>query len=78
MIEYQTISSKSNLIIGIKADSVIVENGDCMIKNEKIIVAPTESKFNDCEAILGMNILEEGYVYGNNNSFENKGKKIME
>lgn len=78
MIEYQTIGSSDNLLIGIKVDNVIVENEDCTIKNEKVIIAPTERKFNNCEAIIGINILEEGYVYGNNTSFENKGKKIME
>lgn len=78
MIEYQTVSSKSNILIGIKADSVIVENNDCIIKNENIIVAPAENKFNNCEALIGLNILEEGYVYGNSTSFKNESKKIME
>lgn len=78
MIEYQTINKTRNILVGIKADNIIVETEKCTIKNEKIIVAPTENKFNNYEALIGMNILEEGYVYGNITTFETQSKKIME
>ncbi|MBR4110864.1 MAG: sigma-E processing peptidase SpoIIGA [Clostridia bacterium] len=78
MIEYQTINQNRNILVGIKADNVIVKTEKCIIKNEKIIIAPTENKFKNYEALIGMNILEEGYVYGNTTSFETQSKKVME
>ncbi|MBO5180223.1 MAG: sigma-E processing peptidase SpoIIGA [Clostridia bacterium] len=78
MIEYQTINKARNILVGIKADNIIVENEKCTIENEKIIIAPTENKFKNYEALIGMNILEEGYVYGNSTSFETQSKKVME
>lgn len=78
MIEYQTINKSMNVLVGIKADNVVVETEKCTIKNEKIIVAPTENKFKNCDALIGMNILEEGYVHGDTISFETKSEKIVE
>lgn len=63
MISYQTINNDENILIGIKADNVIVENNDCIIRNDNIIIAPMERKLKNCEALIGMNILEEGYIW---------------
>lgn len=78
MIEYKTINNDENILIGIKADSVIIEKEKYIIVNEKIIIAPTEKKFKKFEALIGLNVLEEGYVYGDTTSFETQSKKIME
>lgn len=78
MIEYKTVNQSKNVLVGIKADSVVVETEKCTIKNEKIIVAPTENEFKNYEALIGINILEEGYLYGDTISFEIKSEKIVE
>ena len=78
MIEYQTINKNTNVLIGIKVDNVVIETEKCTIKNEKIILAPTENKFKNYDALIGMNILEEGYVYGDTISFKTKSEKVVE
>lgn len=78
MLSYKSINNKSNVIIGIKVESVFVEKQDYNIKNDNVILAISKTKFNGCEALIGLNILEEGYIYGNSTSFKNESKKIME
>lgn len=78
MLSCKGVDNKNEIIVGIKAESVIVENEEYIIKNENIIIAAGKTNFNGCEALIGLNVLEEGYVYGNSTSFKNESKKVME
>lgn len=78
MLTYKSIDNESRITIGIKAENVIVEYDNNKIKNENVIVAMSKTKFNGCEALIGQNTLEEGYIYGNIDAFKNASKKIME
>ena len=78
MLGCKTINSENEILVGVKVDRVIIKKEGCVLENKNVIVALSKNMFSSCEALVGLNILEEGYIYGDNNSFKNEGKKIME
>lgn len=78
MFTYRTIENENKVAIGLKAENIIIKYGQTVIKNENVIIAMSKTKFNECEALIGQNILEEGYVYGNIATFKNENKKVVE
>lgn len=78
MFAYRTVENENKVAVGLKAKSIIIKYGQTVIKNENVIIAMSKTKFNECEALIGQNILEEGYVYGNIATFKNENQKVVE
>lgn len=78
MLTYKGVDNESKITIGMKVENILIEYDNKKIKNGNVIIAISKTKFNGCEALIGQNTLEEGYIYGNDDTFKNASKKIME
>lgn len=78
MLTYKSIDGETKIMTGIKAESVTISYQNIIVKNKNAIIAMSNATFNDCEALIGQNIIEEGQTYGNNVTYKNESKKIME
>ncbi len=77
MITYQSLGNKNGVLYGIKVDKVIAYYDGATIENKNVIMALTENEFQKFDAILGLNLLEEGEKIGNTSIIEIKSKKTM-
>lgn len=78
MLTYKSVDGETKIMTGIKAESVTINYKNITVKNTNVIIAMSDTIFNNCEALIGQNIIEEGYVYGNNVAYKIKSKKVME
>lgn len=78
MLTYKSVDGEIKIMTGIKAESVTINYKNITVKNTNVIIAMSDTTFNNCEALIGQNIIEEGYVYGNNVAYKIKSKKVME
>ncbi|MBR2289680.1 MAG: sigma-E processing peptidase SpoIIGA [Clostridia bacterium] len=65
MITYTSLGNTNDVLYGVKADSVIAYYDGLEIKNKNVVVAMTQNVFKEFDAIIGLNLIEGGYVIGN-------------
>lgn len=63
MIQYQVINDDCGILNGVRVDSIEVKYNKSYIKNSNVIMALANNKFENCDGLIGLNILEEGYIW---------------
>lgn len=65
MITYNSLGMDEGIMYGIKVDRIISYYNGKAFENMSAIVALVEKDFRKFDAIVGLNLIEEGSVYGN-------------
>lgn len=78
MVSYQSIGKQEGILYGIQVDKVTIYYDGAIIENKNVILALTENQFQKFDAILGLNVLEEGEKIGNTAIIKVEGKKTLD
>lgn len=77
MISYNSLGNDGDILYGIKADEVSIYYDGKEIKNKNVVIALNKSCFDNFDALVGLELLEGGYVVGNSFIVKNESKKVM-
>lgn len=73
MVTYKSLGNENGILHGVCADSVIVYYDGKQYENKNVIVAASQDKFENFDAIVGLNLIEGGIVCGNSTTIKIKG-----